>query len=90
MYLVHVSLHLIGQQGLGRTVGMGIGPCFPLAGGLCKLKFYANVGGNRSVQSLRLLVQYAIQAASQSTFFNTQLYSTGVTGNDKNDIIETT
>ncbi len=42
VYLVQVSLLLIGQQGLG--ISAGIGPCFLLAEGLCK--FYANAGGN--------------------------------------------
>ncbi len=35
MYLVQVSLLLIGQQGLGHFSGLG--HYFPLVGGLCKL-----------------------------------------------------
>jgi hypothetical protein len=54
MYLVQVSLLLIGQQGLG------IGPWFPLAGGL--LKFYANAGGKRPIQRKLFLVQFKQQA----------------------------
>jgi hypothetical protein len=38
----------------------GIGPCFPLAGGLCK--FYANAGGKQPIQRQLLLVQYKQQA----------------------------
>ncbi len=37
-------------------ISSGIGPCFPLAGGLCK--FYANAGGKQPVQCQLLLVQY--------------------------------
>jgi hypothetical protein len=58
VYLVQVSLLLIDQQGLGHF--LGIGPCFPLAGGLCKL--YANAGGKRPIHSQPLLVQYKHQA----------------------------
>jgi hypothetical protein len=55
VYLVQVSLLLIGQQGLGHF--FGIGPCFPLAGGLCKL--FANAGGGKqTIQRQLLLVQY--------------------------------
>jgi hypothetical protein len=61
MYLVQISLLLNGQQ--GWEISSGISLCFPLAGGLCK--FYANAGGTQP-----------IQAASQSTFINTQLYPT--------------
>jgi hypothetical protein len=43
VYLVQVSLLLIGQQGLGHF--FSIGPCFPLAGGLCK--FYATPEENK-------------------------------------------
>jgi hypothetical protein len=48
VYLVQVSLLLIGQQGVGQF--------FPLAGGFCK--FYANAGGKRPTQRQPLLVQY--------------------------------
>jgi hypothetical protein len=41
-------------------ISSGIGPCFPLAGGLCK--FYANVGGKQPIQRQLLLVQYKQQA----------------------------
>ncbi len=41
-------------------ISSGIGPCFPLAGGLCK--FYANAGGTRPTQRKLLLVQYKQQA----------------------------
>jgi hypothetical protein len=41
-------LLLIGQQGLVDS--SGIGPCFPLAGGLCK--FYANDGGKQQNPNL--------------------------------------
>ncbi len=42
MYLVQVSLILILVSGVG-DISSGISPCFPLAGGLCKL--FANAGG---------------------------------------------
>ncbi len=50
VYLVQIFLLLIGPQG----------PCFPLAGVLCK--FYANAGGKRPIQRQHLLVQYKKQA----------------------------
>jgi hypothetical protein len=34
-------------------ISSGIGPCFPLAGGLCK--FYANAGGKLQIQRHTLL-----------------------------------
>jgi hypothetical protein len=37
-----------------------LGPCFPLAGGLCK--FYANAGGTQPLQRQLLLGQYKQQA----------------------------
>ena len=52
-------------------ISLGIGPCSPLAGGLCK--FYDSAGGKRPIQ--RQLLS-AIQGASQPTLINTQLYST--------------
>jgi hypothetical protein len=50
-------------------ISSGIGPCFPLAGGLCK--FYAKAGGKQPVQRQPSLS--VIQAASQSTFINPKL-----------------
>jgi hypothetical protein len=44
VYLVQVSLLLVGKQDLV----LAIGPFFPLAGGLCK--FYANKGGKQQIQ----------------------------------------
>jgi hypothetical protein len=41
-------------------ISSGIGPCFPLAGGLCK--FYAKAGGKRPLQRQPHLVQYKQQA----------------------------
>ena len=41
VYLIQVSLLLIGQQGLGHVFRYR--PCFQLAGGLCK--FYASTAG---------------------------------------------
>ncbi len=61
VYLVQVSLLLIGQQGLGDFFKYH--PCFLLAGGLCK--FYANAGGgttNAVMQRQLLLVQCKQQA----------------------------
>jgi hypothetical protein len=43
-------------------ISSGIGPCFPLTGGLCK--FYANAGGKQPMLRQLLVVQY-VQAASQ-------------------------
>jgi hypothetical protein len=63
VYLVQVSLLLIGQQSLVDF--------FLLAEGLCK--FYANTGGKRPIQRQPFS---AIQASSQSTVINEQLYST--------------
>jgi hypothetical protein len=58
VYLVQVSLLLIGQQ--GWDISPGTGHCFSLAGGLCK--FYANAGGKRPIERQPLLVQYKQQA----------------------------
>jgi hypothetical protein len=66
VYLVQVSLIFIGQQGLGHS--SGIGTCFPLAGGLCKLYGMPTPEENDKY--------IANQAACQSTFINAQLYST--------------
>jgi hypothetical protein len=53
-------------------ISSGIGPCFPLAGGLCKS--YANAGRKQPMQRQLLLVQYK-QQANPKKFINTQLYS---------------
>jgi hypothetical protein len=42
------------------AISSGIDPCFPLAGGLCKL--YANAGEKQPIQRQPLLVQYKQQA----------------------------
>jgi hypothetical protein len=60
VYLIQVSLLLIGQQGLVDFFRYSIGPCFPLAGGL--RKFYTNAGGRQPIQRQPLLVQYKQQA----------------------------
>jgi hypothetical protein len=41
-------------------ISSGVGPCFPLAEGLCK--FYSNAGGKQPIQRQLLLVQYKQQA----------------------------
>jgi hypothetical protein len=56
VYLVKVSLLLIGQQGLADFFRYRP----PLAGGLCK--FYANPGETQSIQRQLFLVQYQQQA----------------------------
>ncbi len=53
MYLVQVSLLLIGQQGLADFFRYRCS--FPLAEGLCK--FYANGGGKQLIQRQLLLIQ---------------------------------
>ncbi len=61
------------------NISSGIGPCFPLAGGL--YKFYANSGGKQPIQRQPLLVHYKQQA---NPLLPTQNYtSLVVTGNDK-------
>jgi hypothetical protein len=60
VYIIKVSLLLIGQQGLVDFFWFC--PCFPLAGGLCK--FYANVVGKQPIQHKPLLDQYKYQANS--------------------------
>jgi hypothetical protein len=58
----------------------GMGPCFPMAGGLCK--FYANAGGNQPMQRQLLLVQYKQQANPNLSVHNyTPLV---ISRNDKN------
>jgi hypothetical protein len=46
-------------SGIGN-ISLGIDPCFPLAGGLCK--FSANTRGKRPIQRQPPLVQYRQQA----------------------------
>jgi hypothetical protein len=61
VYLVQVSLLLIGQQGLEHFFRYRL--LLPIdwnTGGLCK--FYANAGGKRPIQRQPLLVQYKQQA----------------------------
>jgi hypothetical protein len=78
VYLVQVSLLIIGQQGL--EIFSGIGPWFPLAGGLCK--FYANARGTQPTQRQILFVQYKQQA---NPFQSTQNFTPLVIRrNDKN------
>jgi hypothetical protein len=55
VYLAHFPCFL-----LVWDISSGIGPCFPLAGGLCR--FYANAGGKQPMQRQLLLVQYKQQA----------------------------
>ncbi len=59
-----------------------IGPCFPVAGELCK--FYGNAGGKRQIQRKPTPLS-AIQAASQFTFISVQLQYTPlvISRNDK-------
>jgi hypothetical protein len=64
-------------------ISSGIGPCFPLAGRLCK--FYANDGGTTNIAPTTLS---EIQASSQSTFLNTQLYSIVIRKNKQLTIIK--
>jgi hypothetical protein len=60
-------------------ISSGIGPCFPLAGGLCW--FYANAGGKPTIQRQPLLVQYKQQANTLLSMNNfTQLV---ISGNEK-------
>jgi hypothetical protein len=62
-----------------RQVSSGIGPCFPLAGGLCK--FYAKLEENNQF-SQPLLMQYKQQANPLlSMHYYTPLL---ISGNDKN------
>ncbi len=78
VYLVQVSLLLVGQQVWDTS--SGIGPCFPLAGGLCK--FYANARSKRQIQRQPLLVQYKEQASPLLSIYNyTPLV---ISGNYKN------
>jgi hypothetical protein len=59
------------QPATATTFTSGTGPCFPLAGGLCK--FYAYAGEKRPIQRQLLVVQYKQQA--NPLFINEQLYS---------------
>ncbi len=78
VYLVQVSLLLIGQQ--GWDISSGIDPCFPFPGGLCK--FYANAGGKRPVQRQPLLVECKQQSNPLLSMNNYTPLVIG--GNDKN------
>jgi hypothetical protein len=61
-------------------ISSGIGPCFPLAGGLCK--FYASAGGKQPIQRQLLLVQCKQQANPLLSIHNyTPLV---ISRNDKN------
>jgi hypothetical protein len=78
VYLVQLSLLLLGQQGLGHFSRYW--PLLPLAGGLCK--FYANAGGKRQIQRKPLLMQYKQQA---NPLLSMHYYTPFViSGNDKN------
>jgi len=62
------------------VISSGFGPCFPLAGGLCKL--YANARGKWQIQRQPHLVQYKQQANPLLSMHNyTPLV---ISGNDKN------
>jgi hypothetical protein len=61
-------------------ISSGIGPCFPLAGGLCK--FYANAVGKRQIQRQPLLVQYK-QKANPRLSMN-KYFQLLISWNDKN------
>jgi hypothetical protein len=77
VYLVQVSLLLIGQQGLGHSFRY-----LPLL-----LIGWRTVQFVRQRQRKRTNTEptalNAIQVASQITFINAQLYSTFISGNDK-------
>jgi hypothetical protein len=61
-------------------ISSGIGPCFPLAGRLCK--FYANAGGKRPIQRQPLLLQHKQEVNPLLSMHNyTPLV---ISGNDKN------
>jgi hypothetical protein len=59
-------------------ISSGIGPCFPLAGGLCK--FYANAGGKRPIQATTTPT-----ASSKPNYFSRNNYiPLAISWNDKN------
>jgi hypothetical protein len=58
----------------------GIDPCFPLAGGLCKL--YANAGRKLQIKRQLLLVQYKHQANLLLSVHKCAPFV--ISGNDKN------
>jgi hypothetical protein len=63
VYLFRVSLLLIGQLGLGLF--LGVGPCFPMAGGLCKF-----TGGKRLIQRrLYILLEQYKERVKPIQFF---------------------
>jgi hypothetical protein len=66
VYLVQVSLLLIGQQGFERFFKYRPFPCLSLE----------MLHRRRKMTNTVLTTFNALQAASQSTFINTQLYST--------------
>jgi hypothetical protein len=61
-------------------ISSGIGLCFPLDAGLCKL--YTNAG--RKMTNTATTTLSARQGANQSYFINAQLSSSLITGSDKN------
>jgi hypothetical protein len=63
-------------------ISSGIGPCFPLAGGLCK--FYANARGKRPIQRQLLFVQYKQQAIPLLSMNMKKCTPLVISGNDKN------
>jgi hypothetical protein len=69
VYLVQVSLLLIGQQGLGHFFRYRL--LLPI--GWRIVQIYSNAGGTQPIQRQLLLVQYKQQANPLS---NTKLYST--------------
>ncbi len=79
VYLVQLSLLLIGRSSVG-AISSSIGPCFSLAGWLCK--FYARARGKLPIQRQPLLVQYKQQVNQLFSMHNyTPLV---ISGNDKN------
>jgi len=73
---VQVSLHFIGQQGLGYFFRPFLWSLFPIAGGLCK--FNTNDGGKRPIQRQPLKHQ-ADQLLSMHNYTPRV-----ISGNDKN------
>jgi hypothetical protein len=61
-------------------ISSGIGPCYPLAEGLCK--FYANARGKQPIQHQLLLVQNKQQANRLLSIEN--YIPIVISGNDKN------
>jgi hypothetical protein len=67
------------SAGVG-DISSGMGPCFPLAGGLLRQSRRKMTNTTRTTLS-------ATQTANQSTFINAILYSTVISKNDKNEQI---